>query len=143
MRALTASSGTAHLKRSTSSSTHQTFTWDSPPHLQPSLHSRAELVNDGSQPAETRARKSHQRLTMVPFPSLPMSVLIASLLSSWIIEASLSSYAGFMVLHLGVVDDKNQVGEIMKKALTRSTNKRVETKRGRVSSLLPCFSLVF
>lgn len=47
-----------------------------------------------------------------PFPILPMSVLVLSLLSTWIVDVSLSSYAGFLVLHLGmIVDNRDQVGK--------------------------------
>lgn len=48
---------------------------------------------------------------MVSFPVLPMMVLVVSLLSAWFVELSLSSYVGYMVEHLGIVDNKGEAGE--------------------------------
>lgn len=48
---------------------------------------------------------------MAPFPVFPMLVLVVSLLSTWIVECTLYSYAGFMVLRLGIADDRDDVGE--------------------------------
>lgn len=47
---------------------------------------------------------------MPSFPVLPMMVLVVSMLSAWIVELSLSSYAGYMVEFLGVVEDKDKAG---------------------------------
>lgn len=48
---------------------------------------------------------------MAPFPVLPVMVLVVSLLSAWIVELSLSSYAGYMVEFVGIVEDKDEAGE--------------------------------
>ena len=48
---------------------------------------------------------------MAPFPYLPMVAILLSLVSYVVVQNSVYSYAGYMVGHLGVVDDKNQAGE--------------------------------
>lgn len=48
---------------------------------------------------------------MAPFPYLPMASIISSLVSEKIIQMSVFAYAGFMVEHLGVVNDKDKAGE--------------------------------
>lgn len=50
---------------------------------------------------------------MAPFPYLPMVAIMASLLSLLIAEMGVFSYAGYMVEYLGVVDNKDQAGEII------------------------------
>ena len=50
---------------------------------------------------------------MAPFPYLPMTAVMASLLSMQIAELTLFSYVGYMLEHLGVVDDKDEAGETL------------------------------
>eukprot|EP00904_Undaria_pinnatifida_P008634 jgi/Undpi1/4900/HiC_scaffold_19.g08252.m1 len=47
---------------------------------------------------------------MAPFPYLPMMAIMASLVSSMVVQMSVYAYAGYMVEHLGVVDDKDEAG---------------------------------
>ena len=47
---------------------------------------------------------------MAPFPYLPMLAIMASLVSSMVVQMSVFTYAGYMVEHLGVVDDKDEAG---------------------------------
>ena len=51
---------------------------------------------------------------MAPFPYLPMVAIMASLVTDWVLHMNVVAYAGFMVVHLGVVDDKDKAGEIPK-----------------------------
>ena len=48
---------------------------------------------------------------MAPFPYLPMMAIMASLVSSMVVQMSVYAYAGYMVEHLGVVDDKDEAGD--------------------------------
>ena len=48
---------------------------------------------------------------MATFPYMPMVAIMASLVSSLVMQMSAFSYAGYMVQYLGVVDDKNKAGE--------------------------------
>ena len=48
---------------------------------------------------------------MAPFPYMPMAAILASMVSSLVVQMSVFSYAGFMVEYLGVVDDKDKAGE--------------------------------
>ena len=48
---------------------------------------------------------------MAPFPYMPMLAIMTSLVSYLVVQMSLYAYAGYMVEHLGVVDDKDKAGE--------------------------------
>lgn len=48
---------------------------------------------------------------MAGFPYLPMVAIMMTLGTDMILQMSVVSYSGFMVKHLGVVDDKNKSGE--------------------------------
>ena len=48
---------------------------------------------------------------MAPFPFLVMLAIMACLISTTVVEMSVFSYAGYMVEHLGVVDDKDESGD--------------------------------
>ena len=48
---------------------------------------------------------------MAAFPYMPMVAIMASLVSSLVVQMSAFSYVGYMVQYLGVVDDKNKAGE--------------------------------
>ena len=48
---------------------------------------------------------------MAPFPYLPMTAIMAGLVSQQVVIMSIFAYAGFMVEYLGAVDDKDQAGE--------------------------------
>lgn len=47
---------------------------------------------------------------MSRFPYLPMVAIMMTLVTAMISQMNLLSYAGFMVEHLGVVDDKDKAG---------------------------------
>lgn len=48
---------------------------------------------------------------MAPFPYVAMLAIMASLVSSMVVQMSVFAYAGYMVEHLGVVDDKDESGD--------------------------------
>ena len=48
---------------------------------------------------------------MAPFPYMPMLAIMISLVSYLVVQISVFAYAGYMVEHLGVVDDKDKAGE--------------------------------
>ena len=48
---------------------------------------------------------------MAPFPYLPMLAIMASLVSSMVVQMSVFAYAGYMVEHLGVVDNTDEAGD--------------------------------
>eukprot|EP00904_Undaria_pinnatifida_P000576 jgi/Undpi1/10519/HiC_scaffold_29.g12969.m1 len=47
---------------------------------------------------------------MAPFPYMPMLAIMISLVSYLVVQISVFAYAGYMVEHLGVVDDKDKAG---------------------------------
>eukprot|EP00904_Undaria_pinnatifida_P008637 jgi/Undpi1/4903/HiC_scaffold_19.g08255.m1 len=47
---------------------------------------------------------------MAPFPYVAILAIMACLVSSMVVEMSVYAYAGYMVEHLGVVDDKDEAG---------------------------------
>ncbi|MEP5374337.1 MAG: hypothetical protein ABJQ14_00895 [Hyphomicrobiales bacterium] len=49
---------------------------------------------------------------MAPFPYMPMLAIMASLVGQQVVQMSVFAYAPFMVEYLGVVDDKDEAGEI-------------------------------
>ena len=48
---------------------------------------------------------------MAPFPYLAMLAIMACLVSSMVVQMSVFAYAGYMVEHLGVVDNKDESGD--------------------------------
>ena len=52
---------------------------------------------------------------MAPFPYLPMLAIMVCLVSSMVVQMSVFAYAGYMVEHLGVVDNKDESGNEKKR----------------------------
>ena len=52
---------------------------------------------------------------MAPFPYVAILAIMACLVSSMVVEMSVYAYAGYMVEHLGVVDDKDEAGDKRKR----------------------------
>lgn len=50
---------------------------------------------------------------MSRFPYVPMVAIMMTLVTTMVCQMSLFSYAGFMVEHLGVVDDKDKAGKTL------------------------------
>lgn len=48
---------------------------------------------------------------MAPFPRLPMLAILTSVVSYVVVQMNMFPYAGCMVQHLGVVEDKEKAGE--------------------------------
>ncbi|CAB1108589.1 unnamed protein product [Ectocarpus sp. CCAP 1310/34] len=61
---------------------------------------------------------------MASFPFMPMAVLTVGLLSAWIVQLGVIAYAGYMVRHLGIVEDKDQAGEFLVIVMNRVVSTR-------------------
>ena len=48
---------------------------------------------------------------MAPFPYLPMTAIMACIISQQVVLMRVFAYSGFMVEYLGAVDDKDKAGE--------------------------------
>lgn len=78
---------------------------------------------------------------MGSFPFLPMAVLVVSLFSAWFVELSLTSYVGYMVLHLGIVDDKDESGELVFRNFDHEVDSTFTATFSSNQNLLCCFPI--
>ena len=53
----------------------------------------------------------HYTRDMSPFPYLPMVAIMTTLVTDMVVQMNVVAYSGFMVEHLGVVDNKDEAGE--------------------------------
>lgn len=56
---------------------------------------------------------------MAAFPWVKMMVLLTVFVSHWIVNYGTTSYLGYMVQHLNIVDDKDKAGKTHTRVRTR------------------------
>lgn len=104
-------------------------------------YSSSDVVRSPAHSGAAHAIRPEQRKMETPFPSVPMVVIVTCLVTEMYTLCNLFPYAGYMVQHLGVADDKDESGQFAWVRLDRTfLKRRLFCRLGGCCCCCCCFS---